>query len=147
MTRNTLLIALVVLGLGGFIWWQTSRDTTQVTATPPESGIAEGDPMVTVKVPELTGLARQGERVFNARCAVCHGRNAAGQQGVAPPLVHLIYRPAHHADGAFVIAAQQGVIAHHWTFGNMPPVENVTRGELKAIVAYIRALQKENGIN
>ncbi|KKK93735.1 hypothetical protein LCGC14_2689930, partial [marine sediment metagenome] len=31
--------------------------------------------------------------------------------------------------------------------GNMPPVEGVTPGEVKMVVAYVRELQRANGIN
>jgi len=48
---------------------------------------------------------------------------------------------------AFVLAAQNGVRAHHWEFDNMPAVEGVTRSDILAIVAYIRALQRANGID
>jgi mono/diheme cytochrome c family protein len=49
---------------------------------------------------------------------------------------------------AFVLAARNGVRAHHWPFGDMPPVEErLTDGELGAIVAYVRELQRANGIN
>ena len=47
---------------------------------------------------------------------------------------------------AFVLAAQNGARAHHWNFGNMPAVEGVTQGDVLNIVAYVRALQRENGI-
>jgi hypothetical protein len=47
---------------------------------------------------------------------------------------------------AFVLAAKNGVRAHHWNFGNMPAVEGVTDGDVKMITRYIRELQKENGI-
>ena len=47
--------------------------------------------------------------------------NAAGQNGVAPPLVHKLYEPGHHSDMAFIMAAKNGVRSHHWRFGNMPP--------------------------
>jgi len=104
-------------------------------------------PLVSVTVPVLGGAAKIGETAFNAKCASCHGANAAGQDGVAPPLVHKIYEPSHHCDGAFLMAAQNGVRAHHWPFGDMPPVEGVTQGDVKNIVAYVRALQRENGIN
>ena len=46
---------------------------------------------------------------------------------------------------AFLMAAQNGVRAHHWRFGNMPP-QQVTRGEVARIVTYIRELQQANGI-
>ena len=49
---------------------------------------------------------------------------------------------------AFVLAARNGVRAHHWPFGNMPPVEQpLTDGELAAIIAYVRELQRANGIS
>lgn len=103
-------------------------------------------PMVAVTVPALTGDAVIGARAFVAKCAECHGANAAGIDGKAPPLVHRIYEPSHHGDMAFQLAAENGVRAHHWRFGNMPPVEGVTRAEIAAIVAYVRALQQANGI-
>jgi mono/diheme cytochrome c family protein len=87
-----------------------------------------------------------GERAFNAKCAVCHGASAAGREGKGPPLVHKIYEPNHHSDMAFVMAAKNGVRSHHWRFGNMPPVDGVTDADVKAITAYVRALQKENGV-
>lgn len=103
--------------------------------------------MVTVALPEnLTEEASIGKRAFDTACASCHGANAAGQDGVAPPLVHKIYEPSHHGDAAFHRAAQQGVRAHHWPFGDMPPVEGLTQSDVDAIVAYVRALQRENGI-
>lgn len=113
------------------------------TPAPATSGAA----MVTVFVPDLSIDAKQGESLFNRSCASCHGENAAGQDGVAPPLIHKIYEPNHHADAAFHIAAKNGVRAHHWPFGNMPPVEGITDPELDSIVAYIRELQRANGIN
>ncbi|WP_417670024.1 c-type cytochrome [Roseibium sp.] len=112
----------------------------------PEDVADYGTPLVSVEVPKLQGAAREGEALFNDKCASCHGRNAAGQEGVAPPLVHRIYEPNHHGDGAFLIAALQGVRAHHWPFGNMPPVPGVTPDDVGKIVAYVRTLQKANGI-
>ncbi|MCR9111366.1 MAG: cytochrome c [Rhodobacteraceae bacterium] len=104
--------------------------------------------MVDVTVPEtLSANAEIGKVVFEAKCAICHGENAAGQDGVAPPLVHKIYEPSHHGDAAFLLAAKNGVRAHHWRFGNMPPVEDVTDGDVKMIIAYVRELQRANGIN
>ncbi len=58
----------------------------------------------------------------------------------------MIYEPSHHGDMAFVMAAQRGVQAHHWRFGDMPPQEGLTEGDLKAIVAYVREMQRANGI-
>jgi mono/diheme cytochrome c family protein len=107
---------------------------------------ASGAAMVQVNVPLLNGAASEGERFFNDYCAACHGRNAAGQEGIAPPLIHRIYEPSHHSDGSFFLAVRQGVRAHHWPFGNMPPVEGLTDRQVEQIVAYIRVLQRTNGI-
>ena len=148
MDRLTLLIGGVVVAGLGALWFNMNRPGEEATMTAADtSGIPEGAPIAEVRLPvALTPLERTGKLAFDARCAGCHGENAAGRNGVAPPLVHKIYRPAHHADMAFVLAAQNGVRAHHWRFGNMPPVEGLTTADLKAITAYVRALQRENGI-
>lgn len=86
-----------------------------------------------------------GELLFNASCAACHGVRAGGSK-VGPPLIHDYYKPSHHGDAAFLLAAQRGVIAHHWRFGNMPPVSGVTEADIAAITAYARWLQREMGI-
>ncbi len=87
----------------------------------------------------------EGERLFDANCARCHGPRGTGtDQG--PPLVHIIYEPHHHSDAAFQMAARNGVRAHHWSFGDMPPVPGVTPEQVTEIVAYVRWLQREAGI-
>lgn len=102
--------------------------------------------MVDVTVPELTASEQEGAALFVQNCATCHGENAAGKDGVGPPLVHIIYEPGHHGDGSFYVAARMGVRAHHWSFGNMPAQAQITDDEVAKIVAYIRALQRANGI-
>lgn len=106
-----------------------------------------GKPLAEVVVPEISGAMKIGETLFNANCASCHGKNAAGIDGVAPPLVHVIYEPNHHGDEAFQIAAQNGVRAHHWPFGDMKPVKKVSRDDVSKIIAYVRTLQRANGIH
>jgi len=115
------------------------------------SSVAEAEQseaLVQIEIPsELSGLATIGKRGFDKNCAACHGENAAGKDGVAPPLVHKIYEPSHHGDESFQRAVAMGVRAHHWKFGNMPAIEGLTRAEVKAITAYVRELQRHNGIN
>ncbi len=103
------------------------------------------DTVVSVKVPTLSQPAKAGKAAFDATCAQCHGANAAGSDK-GPPLVHDIYNPGHHADYAFVLAAQRGVRQHHWPFGDMPPQPQVSEADIGAIVRYIRELQAANGI-
>ncbi len=146
-----LIIAVVVGGLSmaGWQYMQLPETPQGHSMTPPDtSRIAEGDPIAQVNLPqELSANAQIGETVFDAQCAACHGSNAAGQNGVAPPLVHKIYEPGHHSDMFFIMAAQNGVRAHHWKFGDMPPIEGLTQGDVKMITAYVRELQRVNGIN
>ncbi|MCF6199087.1 MAG: cytochrome c [Hyphomicrobiaceae bacterium] len=100
---------------------------------------------IKVNVPILSAAAQAGEAQFTRNCSQCHGQNAAGtNQG--PPLIHKYYRPNHHPDRAFYRAAANGVRAHHWQFGNMPPVTNVKRKEVRKIISYVRELQRANGI-
>lgn len=100
---------------------------------------------VSVTVPTLTQGAQRGQVVFEANCAVCHGENGSGsRQG--PPLVHKTYNPGHHGDRAFYRAVQQGVAAHHWAFGDMPPLRHVTESQIRSVVRYVRELQRANGI-
>ena len=151
MSKATLSVAVfLVLGIGAFLWNATRapEPAGHTMTTPDLSQVAAGSPIVEVTVPaELSANAEVGKRAFEAKCAACHGAAAAGQNGVAPPLVHKIYEPSHHSDMAFVMAAQNGVRAHHWNFGNMPPIEGLTQGDVKMIATYVRELQRANGIN
>lgn len=142
---NVVLLAVVVLGAASVLSWKFMGNDGQLSQSA-KQGAATGRPLVAVTVPDkLTMQARLGEEAFNGTCAACHGSNAAGTE-VGPPLVHKVYEPSHHSDYAFYIAATQGVRAHHWKFGDMPPQPDVSEKELVNIVAYVRELQRANGI-
>ena len=138
------IAAILVAGGVGYAMWPAAPQTADSdTTTSMEDGV-----LADVLLPEsLSQNAQIGQLGFEAKCAACHGLNAAGQDGVAPPLVHIIYEPSHHGDEAFQRAAAMGVRGHHWPFGDMPAVEGVTRGDVTMIIAYIRELQRANGIN
>ena len=105
------------------------------------------DAIVKIKIPEsFSNEAMRGKKIFESNCIECHGKNAVGRKKVGPPLVHKIYEPSHHNDMTFYRAVAMGVRGHHWMFGNMPAVENVSRDEVSAIITYIRELQRENNI-
>ena len=112
-----------------------------------DANAKEGAPIVKIEIPgQLSEIAMLGKQAFDINCASCHGENAVSQHGVAPPLVHKIYEPNHHGDESFQRAVAMGVRAHHWKFGNMPAIEGLTRADVKAIIAYVRELQRYNGI-
>ena len=134
----------LVVGAASYMLWTTFEPTVSAGTT---SG-SDDTALVKVILPDgFSDKAKVGQVGFNAKCSACHGVNAAGKDGVAPPLVHKIYEPSHHGDESFQRAAALGVRAHHWPYGNMPAVEGVTRGDVKMITAYIRELQRANGIN
>jgi mono/diheme cytochrome c family protein len=139
MSNRLILIAVAALVIGAIAW--------RLYPQAPAGSDGGGEPIVAVTVPELDPAARAGEAAFNEKCAGCHGGNAAGQAGVAPPLVHVIYEPNHHGDQSFYLAARRGVRSHHWPFGDMPPVEGITDREVGQIITYVRTLQRANGIN
>jgi mono/diheme cytochrome c family protein len=107
--------------------------------------IDRGATQVDVRVPQLSPTAQAGRAAFETNCASCHGP-AAGGTDQGPPLVHRIYEPGHHADVAFVLATRRGVPQHHWDFGSMPPQPQVGERSLQQIIAYVRELQRANGI-
>ena len=87
----------------------------------------------------------EGKKLFEANCAKCHGVDLSGTKD-GPPLAHRIYEPSHHADIAFQIAAKYGTRQHHWNFGDMAPVKEVTPDDVAHIIAYVRFEQREAGI-
>ncbi|MFA7293303.1 MAG: c-type cytochrome [Rhodocyclaceae bacterium] len=93
--------------------------------------------------------AAAGKKLVDKHCAACHGADLKGVdkgEKKGPPLLHKIYEPSHHGDAAFQLAAKNGVRAHHWPFGDMAPVPQVTPDDVAHITAYVRAEQRKVGI-
>ena len=148
MNKNLLAFIGVVAILGGYIIYSNASQKETTTSASSPSLDEAGQPMVAVQLPaSLSQNAAIGKKAFEANCVSCHGINASGRQGLAPPLIHKIYEPSHHGDEAFQRAVALGVRAHHWRFGNMPKVEDLSRSDVTYIIKYIREVQVANGIN
>jgi mono/diheme cytochrome c family protein len=133
--------AVVAVAIAAYLG--TTETQSQETTAPAESGA-----LVAVTLPEtLSEQAQTGKLAFDAVCAACHGVNGSGKDGFGPPLIHKIYEPSHHGDMSFFMAVQNGVRAHHWRFGDMPAQDGLTRGDVSNIIAYVREVQRANGIN
>lgn len=65
---------------------------------------------------------------------------------MGPSFLSPIYAPDHHPDAAFRAAVANGVVPHHWSFGPMPPLPEVSEAEVEAIIAYVRDQQRCAGI-
>lgn len=103
-------------------------------AADPEPVVADGEEQ----------LVAEGRQLYEATCAQCHGADLRGTDN-GPPFLDEVYAPDHHPDGAFYAAVQFGVQPHHWDFGAMPPQE-VDEDDVAAIVAYVRSVQRAEGI-
>ncbi len=128
---KTILFMLILFGIG------CESKPSDATAEPSTPQISSA--------PTVPAEFQKGETIFNSNCAVCHGIGGTGtNQG--PTFLSRIYEPNHHGDQAFYRAAMQGVRAHHWKFGNMPPIKGMTKDLMVGIISYIRWLQREAGI-
>lgn len=95
--------------------------------------------------PDFKADAQIGKVLFVANCTKCHGEAATGSDK-GPPLVDRTYRPGHHGDMVFHFAVSRGVKQHHWHFGDMPTIPDLSPEDIGHIIAYVRLQQKKAGI-
>lgn len=95
--------------------------------------------------PGLMPNPAAGKPLYEKHCAVCHGPTMLGTDK-GPPLLHAVYKPSHHGDIAFQLAVRYGSKAHHWQFGDMPPVPGLSPDEVAHVTAFVRAAQRRVGI-
>lgn len=149
-------VAAVAVLVGGYWWLSQPSDGMRPMATDGMRPIvstamhgarsdAPAPQAASIEVPLLSMDAKRGRLAFEENCIACHGVNGAGTEK-GPPFMHKIYEPSHHGDYAFMRAVKMGVKGHHWRFGNMPPVQGVSDQDVGYIVAYVRELQRANGI-
>jgi mono/diheme cytochrome c family protein len=116
-----IVAAVLTVGCSG-------NDTTDQTPADAEVGAAGG----------------LGAEVYANNCASCHGADLRGTDK-GPSQLSIVYEPNHHPDDAYRSAIANGAPQHHWTFGNMPPVEGLSGEEVEAVIAFIRAEQERQG--
>ncbi|MGB9205153.1 MAG: cytochrome c [Terriglobales bacterium] len=87
-----------------------------------------------VLIPNLSWAADDGATLYKAKCAMCHGADAAGKPAMkAPSLISDEAKKLSDADLAKAVAEK----AKH-----PAGVKSLAADDVKAIVAYIRTLQK-----
>lgn len=142
--KKTLVSATKTIGASALL---TLGAVNGVTGAVMHHGPAGPVPVTTlIQNPKVPFKYALGLQAFRDKCAACHGQWAEGVADKGPPLVHPYYRPGHHSDAAFYRAAIFGVRSHHWSFGDMPPVADITKSDIVAIVRFIRWWQEQNGI-
>ena len=88
-----------------------------------------------ILIPNLSWAADDGATLYKAKCAMCHGADAAGKPAAKIP--SLISDEAKKKSDADVTKAVTETAKHP------APVKGLAAGDVKAIVTYIRSLQKE----
>jgi thiosulfate dehydrogenase len=115
----------VMVGLVAYSQW-LSKD--QVTGHPfPGRGL--------VNLPELTGDAERGKKIFTEQCVVCHGADGTGQLPKVPPL----WGPDSFSDGAgmHTIPKMAAFVKH-----NMPQTapDTLTPQESYDVATYVHSM-------
>ena len=85
-----------------------------------------------------------GAVLYASNCASCHGSDLRGTDR-GPSHLSVVYEPSHHGDEAFRSAVENGSRQHHWTFGDMQPVDGLSSDDVDEIVKYVRAVQEAEG--
>lgn len=93
---------------------------------------------------ETIPAGADGAIVYQARCASCHGEDLRGTDK-GPSQLSIVYEPNHHSDESYRLAIRNGVGQHHWGFGNMPAVEDITDEQIELVIDYIRSQQQTLG--
>src|ERR1039457_5928794 len=86
-----------------------------------------------ILIPSLS-WADDGAALYKAKCAACHGADAAGKPAMKAP--SLISDEAKKKSDADVVSAITGTAKHP------APVKGLSADDAKAVVTYIRTLQK-----
>lgn len=87
-----------------------------------------------ILIPSLSWAAEDGAALYKAKCAMCHGPDAAGKPAMkAPSLISDEAKKLSDDDLAKAVTEK----AKH-----PPAVKGLAADQVKAIVTYVRSLQK-----
>lgn len=125
---------VAVIAVIAFVAMGGSTETSDTAAGENEFNIPVQDPL----------LVAEGDVLYQANCASCHGADLRGT-ALGPSHLSVVYQPGHHGDGAFALAAINGVRAHHWGFGDMAPISGLSQEDLDRIVTFVRETQRIEG--
>lgn len=103
-----------------------------------------GDDIATADAVEPIPADAGGATVYALRCASCHGEDLRGTDK-GPSQLSIVYEPNHHGDNSYRAAIRNGVPQHHWGFGNMPVIEDITDEQVELVIGYIREQQETLG--
>jgi cytochrome c6 len=87
-----------------------------------------------ILIPNLSWAADDGATLYKAKCAMCHGADAAGKPAAKIP--SLISDEAKKKSDADLTKAVTETAKHP------APVKGLAADDVKAIVTYVRSLQK-----
>ncbi len=85
-------------------------------------------------IPNLSWAADDGATIFKGKCAMCHGADAAGKPAMKAP--SLISDEAKKKSDDDLAKAITGTAKH------TPAVKSLAADDVKAVISYIRTLQK-----
>src|SRR5271157_4181335 len=86
-----------------------------------------------ILIPNLS-WAEDGAALYKAKCAMCHGADAAGKPAMkAPSLISDEAKKKSDADLTKAVAE---------TAKHTPAVKSLAADDVKAVISYIRSLQK-----
>lgn len=86
----------------------------------------------------------RGAEIYAESCGSCHGADLRGTDK-GPSHLSIVYESNHHTDDSFRSAIANGAPQHHWSFGDMEPVEGLSDDDVEAVIAFVRAEQERQG--
>jgi mono/diheme cytochrome c family protein len=82
-------------------------------------------------------------KFFKETCGICHGENAEGTPGLAPPLKGSAWvKGASDGDlAATITKGREGAAKRHKDIPGPMPANSMSDGRLKDVIAYLREIQ------